>query len=77
MRSDDFEDAGVNLLDGGFVADGKDAARLADSDLFVLLIDAAVKVVGLALETVFVRALVLGVPLVAAAGAMERSFERG
>ena len=40
-------------------------------------VDAAVEVVGLALEAVFVGALLFDVALVAAAGAAERGFERG
>ncbi len=57
---DDFVDAGLDLVDGGFVADGDDAMGFAGGDLFVFFVDAAVEVVGLALEAVFVGALFAG-----------------
>src|ERR1700722_8126548 len=74
---DNLLDAGLNLVDGGVVADGDDAVGFAGGDLFVLVVDAAVEVVGLALEAVFVGALFFDVALVAAACAAEGGFERG
>ncbi len=67
-RVDYFFDAGLNVVDGGVVADGDDSLGFAGGDLFVLFVDAAVEVVGLALETVFVGALLFYVAQVAAAG---------
>jgi hypothetical protein len=75
--NDGFENVGVDLFDGGFVADGEDATGFSGGDLFVLLVDAAVKIVGLFFEAIFVRALLLGVAMIAPAGATERDFERG
>ncbi len=53
---DNLLDAGLNLVDGGVFADGDDAVGFAGGDLLVLIVDAAVEVVGLALEAVFVGA---------------------
>ena len=77
MCRDDLSDARVDLLDGSFVSEGKDPARLARCYLFVFLVDAAIKIVGLALETIFVGALLANVALVTTAGATEGVFERG
>ena len=66
----DFFDAVVSV-------DDDDAVGFAGGDLFVLVVDAAVELVGLALEAVFVGALPLDVALVAAAGALQGGLERG
>ena len=57
----DAELDGVDVCSPVFMrcCDGDDAVGLAGGDLFVGGVDAAVEVVGLALEAVFVGALVL------------------
>ena len=59
-RSDEFADAQCDGIDGeldAVVADGDDAVGFAGGDLLVGGVDAAVEVVGLALEAVLVGAL--------------------
>src|ERR1700733_6849710 len=68
-------DAGLIVINGSVVAFLYNAIGLAGVNLFVLLVDAAIEVVGFALETVLVCALLLDVALVAAAGSEERGFE--
>ena len=77
LRGDDLKDDLVDLIDGAVVVDGDDALGFAGGDVLVAGVDAAVEVVGLALEAVLVGALGLDAALVAAAGAVEGGFDGG
>lgn len=72
---DEGEDAGGDLLDGSGLVEQGDAVGLAGGDGEVLVVDAAVEGVAFALEAVFVGAVLAGVAIVAAAGAIEGGFE--
>src|SRR5258707_13036081 len=67
---DNFLDVGLDLFDAVVSVDDDDAVRFAGGDLFVLVVDAAVEVVGLALEKGLVGALPLDVTLVAGPGSL-------
>ena len=72
---DDLVNAGLDLVDGGFIADGDDAVGFAGGYLFVFFVDPAIKVVGFALEAIFVGAFLMDVALVATASSVEGGFE--
>ena len=74
---DYLADAVLDVINGSVFAYWYDAMGFAGRDLFVLFVDAAVEVVGFALEAVLVGALLCDVPLVAAAGAAKGGFEGG
>jgi hypothetical protein len=70
------ENTSLNLFDGPRLIKQDDAMWLACGNGAVLLVDAAVEVVPLALEAVLVGAVLANVTVVAAASASERGVER-
>src|SRR5580704_15958180 len=65
-RGHQLADTGLDGINGSVVTYWYDAIGFARGDLLVLLIDAAVEVVGLAFETILVGAGLLDVFLIAA-----------
>src|SRR5690348_2699551 len=63
-------------FDGSIVAQRNDAAGLARGDLLVLCVNAAVEVIGLTLEAVFVGTALAGAPLISPAGTAKRGLQR-
>src|ERR1700761_2356923 len=74
--ADDGNNTSADLFDGSRLVEQDDALGLAFGNGAVLLVDATVEVVTLALEAVLVGAVLANVTVVAAAGASERGVER-